>query len=106
MVSLPTKRTGIHNTLFASTKGYASERLGPRIKIAVDPPTRLIAAGKAAFMLLGNFYVGGYPIPADIAEQVRRFIELNRDALTAYWNGDVDTGDFLERVRPIGDDNP
>jgi hypothetical protein len=36
MVSLRAERTGVANTIFVSTKGYAQP--APRIKIAVDPP--------------------------------------------------------------------
>jgi hypothetical protein len=54
MVSLREKQTGIRNTLFASTKGYVSERDGPRIKIAVDPPDSLIAGSATTSMSIGN----------------------------------------------------
>jgi hypothetical protein len=38
MVSLRTEVTGVDNTIFVSTKGYAQH--AARIKIAVDPPIR------------------------------------------------------------------
>jgi hypothetical protein len=101
MVSLTKEDTGIHNTLFASTKGYASERHGPRIKIAVDPSTRFVAGGKSASMSIHSYGLTGEYVSPALVEQVKRFIELNREALLAYWEGEIATREFLRRVRPI-----
>jgi hypothetical protein len=101
MVSLTEEDTGIANTIFASTKGYVSERHGPRVKIAIDPARRFIAGGKAASMSIHDFAIKGEYVPAELADQVRRFIDLNREALLAYWNGEIGTREFMQRVRPI-----
>jgi hypothetical protein len=102
MVSLTTKRTGIHNTLFASTKGYASERHGPRIKIAIDPAQRNVAnAGKSASMALHNYAITGEHMPRALADQVQHFIELNHAALLAYWEGEIATDELFARLRPL-----
>ena len=99
MVSLTKDDTGIDNTIFASTKGYVSERHGPRIKI--DPPNRFIAGGKAASMSIHDYSIKGEYVPSELADQARRFIELNREALLAHWDGRIATREFLQRVRPI-----
>jgi hypothetical protein len=101
MVSLTKDDTGIDNTLFASTKGYVSERHGPRIKIAVDPPNRFTAGGKAASMSIHDYNIKGEHIPSELADQVKRFIDLNREALLAYWDGQIATREFLRRAKPI-----
>jgi hypothetical protein len=101
MVSLSKRHTGIANTLFASTKGYVSERHGPRLKIAIDPPGRFIAGGKSSVMTIPDYRIAGEPIPSALAEQVRRFIDVNHEALMTYWNGDIDTADFIARIRRI-----
>ena len=101
MVSLPKEDTGIANTIFASTKGYVSERHGPRIKIAIDPPHRFIAGGKAASMSIHDYSIKGEYVAPELIEQARRFIELNREALLAYWDGQIATREFLQRVKPI-----
>ncbi len=99
MVSLRKKRTGIDNTLFASTKGFG--RHAPRIKIAIDPPDSLNETTSGASMALHDFSTVGAYIPRDILEQLKTFIELNRDALLDYWEAKIDTDDFLERLKPI-----
>jgi hypothetical protein len=101
MVSLTKRNTGIHNTLFASTKGYASERHGPRIKIAIDPATSLVASGKQASMRIYDFAITGEHMPPALVGLVTHFIELNRAALLDYWDGKIATDEFLSRLRPI-----
>jgi hypothetical protein len=98
MVSLPEKRTGIKNTIFTSTKGRG--RHAARIKIAIDPPDSLNAASEShASMRIHDFEViGAYMRPA-LVEQLKQWIDLNREALMAYWNEQIDTQDFLDRVR-------
>jgi hypothetical protein len=99
MVSLRKKRTGIDNTLFASTKGYG--RHAPRIKIAINRPDSLNETTDGASMALHDFSTVGAYIPRDILEQVKSFVELNRDALLDYWETRIDTDDFLERLKPV-----
>jgi hypothetical protein len=99
MVSLRKKRTGIENTLFASTKGYG--RHAPRIKIAIDPPDSLNETTDGASMALHDFSTVGAYIPRETLDQVKAFIELNRDALLDYWEAKIDTDDFLERLKPV-----
>lgn len=101
MVSLTTEDTGIGNTIFVSTKGYVSERHGPRIKIAIDPPKRLIAGGKAASMSIHDYSIKGEYVSPELVDQAKRFIELNREALLAYWDGQIGTREFMQRVKPI-----
>jgi hypothetical protein len=96
MVSLPEKRTGIHNMLFA--KGYAGEHPGSGIKRAVDAPDSLTAASAKAFMSIGNDLVTSGYIPPKLVEGRKQFIEPNREAFIDYWECRVDTTDFLGRI--------
>jgi hypothetical protein len=99
MVSLVKKRTGIDNTLFASTKGRAQH--AARIKIAINPPDSLNEASEGTSMALHDFStVGAYMTPR-LVEQVKAFIELNREALLEYWDAKIDTETFLERLKPV-----
>ena len=49
MVSLRSEKTGVDNTIFVSTKGYAEH--APRIKIAVDPPHSFTLVFEPAYRL-------------------------------------------------------
>ena len=99
-VSLTLKETGIQNTLFVSTKGYAQH--APRIKIAIDPPDSFSATSKSASMALHGFKVTGEHVPVHIAKQAEQFIELNRQVLADYWELRIATAELLRRIRPVG----
>jgi hypothetical protein len=99
MVSLTPQETGVRNTLFVSTKGYAQH--APRIKIAIDPPDSFSATSKSASMALHDFTVTGEHVPAHIARQAEQFIELNRQVLVDYWELRIATAELLRRIRPI-----
>src|SRR5258708_5488917 len=81
MVSLTNDRdhTGVDNTVFVSTKGGA--RHAARIKIAIDPPDSLNAAGEKASMAIHDYSMTGAYMPPHLVEQAKQFIERNRDAL-------------------------
>jgi hypothetical protein len=100
MVSLTPQETGVQNTVFVSTKGYAQH--APRIKIAIDPPDSFSATSKSASMALHDFKVTGEHVPVHIARQAEQFIELNREALLDYWDCRIPTAELLRRIRPIG----
>jgi hypothetical protein len=99
MVSLRKGRTGVENTLFVSTKGYA--RHAPRIKIAIDPPDSLNPAAKTAAMAIHDYAIAGAQMPPDLVEQAKRFIERNRAPLLDYWDNKIDTPELIERLRSI-----
>lgn len=104
MVSLRKKRTGIDNTLFASTKGYG--RHAARIKIAIDPPDSLNETCEGTSMALHDFSTVGAYAPPRLVEQVKEFIELNQAALFEYWEARIDTDEFLQRLRPVPPKKP
>jgi hypothetical protein len=98
-VSLRSERTGVENTVFVSTKGYAEH--APRIKIAVDPPHTFNATSKSASMAIHDHSIGGESVAPHVAEQAKRFIDLNREALLDYWDCKIDTAQLIERLKPI-----
>jgi hypothetical protein len=77
-----------------SPKGHA--RHGPRIKIAVDPPTSFDPTAKTASMAIHDGSVEG-ELASNIAKQAKQFIDLNRDALLLYWHSEIDTDELLDR---------
>jgi hypothetical protein len=96
MASLRKERTGVDNTIFVSTKGYAQH--APRIKIAVDPPHSLNATSKTASMAIHNYSITGEHPPSHVVEQAKQFIERNREALLLYWNCEIDTDQLVKRL--------
>ena len=99
MVSLRSEKTGVENTIFVSTKGYAEH--APPIKIAVDPPDTFNATSKSASMAIHDYSIRGESVAPHVAEQAKRFIDLNREALLDYWETKIDTAQLIERLKPI-----
>jgi hypothetical protein len=100
LANLISARTGVAHTIFASPKGKS--RHAARIKIAVDPPDSLTGDGETASMAIHDYSVIGAYMPPHLVEQLKQFIERNRQTLLDYWDGKIDTGLLLERLRPIG----
>jgi hypothetical protein len=96
MVSYRKNVTGLDNTVFISVK---FPRHGPRIKVAVDPPTHVDPMGNNASVSIDNgSVVAGHLAARDLAA-VKRFIELNRDVLMDYWEKRIDTDQLRERLQ-------
>ena len=98
MVSLRFDKTGVDNTVFVSTKGYAQH--APRIKIAVDPPHSFNATSRSASMAIHDYSMTGHYVAPHVVEQAKRFIDRNRQALLDYWECRIDTSDLIERLTP------
>jgi hypothetical protein len=98
MVSLRSEKTGIDNTIFISTKGYAQH--APRIKIAVDPPHTFNATSKSASMAIHDYSMTGAYVAPHVVEQAKQFIDRNREALLDYWEHKIDTAELIERLAP------
>jgi hypothetical protein len=99
LTSLRSEKTGVENTIFVSTKGYAQR--APRIKIAVDPPHTFNATSKSASVAIHDYSITGASVAPHIVEQAKRFIDLNREALLDYWDCKIDTDQLIERLNPI-----
>jgi hypothetical protein len=99
MVSLRSEKTGVENTIFVSTKAHAER--APLIKISVAPPDTFNATSKSASMAIHDCSIRGESVAPHIAEQAKRFIDLNREALLDYWDTKIDTAQLVERLKPI-----
>jgi hypothetical protein len=98
MVSLRSDLTGVDNTIFVSTRGYAQH--APRIKIAVDPPDTFNATSKSASMAIHDYGLSGAYLAPHLVEQAKQFIERNHDALIDYWDFKIDTDQLFSRLKP------
>jgi len=100
MVSYRKSVTGIDRTVFISPKGQT--RHSARIKLAIDPPDTVDPHGKTASIAINDAtVVAGENVPAALLDQVRRFIDLNREVLLDYWEYRIDTEQLRQRLRSI-----
>jgi hypothetical protein len=99
MVSYRRDVTGVDHTIFISPKG--NTRHAPRIKLAIDPPDSLDPRGKTASVAIGDGAVMAGEIPPRLLEQVRRFIDANREVLVDYWEYRIDTEALRRRLKSV-----
>jgi hypothetical protein len=98
MVSYRKNVTGLDNTVFISVK---FPQHGPRIKVAVDPPTHVDPMGDNASVSIEDGRVVAGKLGADELAQVQRFIKVNREVLLDYWNKRIDTDELRNRLQKI-----
>lgn len=98
MVSYRKNVTGVDNTIFIST---AFPRHLPRIKVAIEPPTHLDRFGDNAAVLIADGSVLEGKLPTKVRDQVKQFLELNRDALLKYWNKEIDDEELRAGLKPV-----
>lgn len=98
MVAYRKNVTGVDNTIFISTK---VPRHVPRIKVAVDPPTHISRSGDNASVAIKDGTVLAGELPTKVCQQVKAFLDLNRDALLAYWDEQIDGEDLRLRLARV-----
>ncbi|WP_315792669.1 hypothetical protein [Bradyrhizobium sp. SZCCHNRI1002] len=99
MVAFDSTVTGIHNTIFVSTK--AGVRHGPRIKVAINPPTHFRADGENASVTFDGRVIPDGAVPAALLSQLQEFINQNRAVLFEYWDQNISTNELQRRLHPI-----
>jgi len=91
--------TGIDNTIFISPKG--NTRHAARVKLAIDPPDSVDPRSKTASVAIGDATVVAGDVPPRLREQVRQFLEANRDVLLDYWEYRIDTEELRRRLKSV-----
>src|SRR5262249_30106089 len=105
MASYGKNVTGVDNTIFISEKGYA--RHAARIKVAIDPPKTFNSTGVTTSIAIDSGEVVAGKVPkAKLLNQVRQFIDINRNVLLDYWNSRFGTDELQRRLRSIEGQRP
>jgi len=99
MVSYRKAVTGIDNTIFISPKG--NTRHAARIKLAIEPPDSIDPRSNTASISIGDASVVAGDVPPRLLEQVRRFLDANRDVLLDYWDYRIDTEELRRRLKSV-----
>jgi hypothetical protein len=99
LVSYRKDVTGVDHTIFISPKGYT--RHAARIKLAIDPPDTVDPRGKTAVVAVADGTVVAGDIPPRLLEQMRRFVDANREVLIDYWEYRIDTETLRRRLKSV-----
>ena len=99
MGSFRKDRTGVDNTIWVSPRGRS--RHAACIKVAIDPPDSLDPTSVTAFVSIHDGSVVAGDVPRRVLRQVQKFVKLNRDVLTDFWDMRIDTHQLDQRLKPI-----
>jgi hypothetical protein len=91
--------TGVDHTIFISPRGKT--RHAPRIKVAINPSNSIDPQTETASIRIADGEVVAGSVPAPLIDQVRRFVDANRDALLDYWDYRIDADELRQRLKPI-----
>jgi hypothetical protein len=99
MANLSPKRTGLPFVVWISPKAAATHDV--HVKVSRGPkvhPSELISVGIRPDVQV----VGGGKLTAHELELLRKWVDLNRDVVIRYWDGEIEyTEDAIAALKPI-----
>jgi hypothetical protein len=100
MANLSPALTGLPMIVWISERGHA--RHDPRVKVSLVHGRRARPDRPASVSVRPTVeIVAGPELDRRDLGLVRQWIELNREAIIAYWNGDLLTDEVIARLQPV-----
>jgi Domain of unknown function (DUF4160) len=100
MANLSPALTGLPMIVWISERGHA--RHDTRVKVSLVHGRRARPNRTASVSVRPTVeIVAGPELDRRDLELVRQWIELNREAIIAYWNGDLLTDEVIARLKPV-----
>ena len=99
MANLYPRTTGLPMTVWVSPRGNA--RHDVRIKVNMTHGDRMSVDNTAVIGVRPAPHVVAGQLSTEDERAVVDWITLNSDAIVAYWNGDIDTVELVQRLRPV-----
>ena len=100
MANLRPKNTGLPMVIWVSERGRA--RHAPRIKVSLRHGPKIDIEQTVSVTIEDSPKVIGGELGSDDYDAVRSYIARNIPVLLAYWNGELDTLELLDQLKPIG----
>jgi hypothetical protein len=99
MANLPPKRTGLPFVVWISPQAGAPHDV--RVKVSKGP--KVHAAELISVAIRPDVHVvGGGKMAADDLALLKQWIELNRDVIVKYWDGEIEyTEDAIAALKPL-----
>jgi hypothetical protein len=101
MANLYPRETGLPMTVWAGPRGHA--RHDARIKVCRTHGDNMDPTNLAVVAIRPSPRVVHGPLAQRDFAPVAEWIVLNEAALIDYWNGTLGTGEFVARLRRLGD---
>jgi hypothetical protein len=99
MTNLSPRMTGLPMSVWVSPRGNA--RHDVRVKVNMTHGRQMTIENTAVVAVRPVPRVVAGRLSADDRRAVYDWIRLNLDAITAYWNGELDTDEFIERLKRV-----
>jgi hypothetical protein len=100
MANLSPSLTGLPMVVWISERG--GPRHDARVKVSLVHGRRARPDHTASVSIRPDVrVVAGPALDTRDLELVRRWVELNRDALLAYWEGDLLTDEVIAKLKPV-----
>jgi len=99
MTNLYPRRTGLPMTVWVSPRGRA--RHAARIKVNMAHGPRMTIGNTAVVRVRPVPMVISGQLSASDRQAIFQWIAMNEAALLDHWNGEIDGGDLIERLRPL-----
>jgi hypothetical protein len=100
MANLRPKSTGLPMVIWVSECGRAKH--GPRIKVSLNPGEKSNMDDTVSVTIADSPQVIGGSLASSDLKSVTRYIEVNREVLLEFWNGEIDTIELAQRLQSIG----
>ncbi len=97
MANLFSKHTGLPFVVWISYKGGAQHD----VRVKVSPGPKSTPSHMVSVAIRPSVHVVEGQMSASDLAQLTRWIELNRDVLIRYWDGEIDTKDAIDTLKPI-----
>jgi hypothetical protein len=91
------KHTGLPFVVWISYKGSAQQN----VRVKVSPAPRAIPSELVSVAIRPEIRVVQGHMSATDLGLLSKWIELNRDTLLKYWEGEIDTKDALDAIQSI-----
>jgi hypothetical protein len=99
MANLYPRTTGLPMTVWVSPRGNA--RHDVRIKVNTTHGNQMNIDNTATVAVRPSPHVVAGRLSTDDERVVTNWITLNAEAILAYWNGDIDTMELVQTLKPL-----
>jgi len=98
MANLFPKHTGLPFVVWISVRGGARHD----VRVKVSASAKAVPGEMATVGIRPEVHLIDGEMDAGAFGQLKTWIELNRDTLISYWEGEIDTQDALEALVKVG----
>jgi hypothetical protein len=99
MANLYPRTTGLPMTVWVGPRGNARHDI--RIKVNMAHGDHMTVDNTAVVTVRPSPHLIAGRLSSDDERAVRKWIALNADTLVAYWNGDIDTVQLAQTLKPL-----